>query len=57
MKLSKSAIDRVVQKHKDSGESSVDTIKDAQLPDNAAWYKRPYPVRLLRNHAMETGIQ
>ena len=36
MKLSKSAIDRVVQKHKDSGESSVDTIKDAQLPDNAA---------------------
>lgn len=36
MKLSKSAVDRVVQKHKDSGESSADTIKDAQLPDNAA---------------------
>ena len=36
MKLSKSAIDRVVQKHKDSGESSADAIKDAQFPDNAA---------------------
>ena len=36
MKLSKSAIDRVVQKHKDSGESSADAIKNAQLPDNAA---------------------
>ena len=36
MKLSKSAVDRVVQKHKDSEESSADAIKDAQFPDNAA---------------------
>ncbi|MCS2653867.1 helix-turn-helix domain-containing protein [Bacteroides faecis] len=29
MKLSKSTIDRVVQKHKDSGESDADVITDA----------------------------
>lgn len=36
MKLPESAVDRVVQKHKDSGESGADVVTDAQLPDNAA---------------------
>ena len=36
MKLSKSAIDSVVHKHKDSEKSGADAIKDAQFSDNAA---------------------